>query len=994
MTNESTPAVDAENEIAVRLSGVAKTYRRTSRGAGDSLRRTLARVGLGHVDPAPVALHPLDLDVPQGQAIGIVGRNGSGKSTLLRLLAGTLRPSRGELTISGRVGSLLELGAGIDPEFTGAENAHVLSLLAGLSGRDADDRLAEIHAFSGLGEAFHRPVKSYSSGMIMRLGFSASVCTDPEVLLIDEALAVGDAFFQQRCLRRMRELRSSGVTIVLVSHDPSAVISLCDRTIWLESGAVVEDGRPETVIKHFLAARYRDDCELDGAQPSRPGLSSIEAGSVAPARGFMAGPNAERFGDGRASLLGGEVRGTDGRPLSLVRPGDPVEVVISARANEPLEAVLIGLTLRNRLGDVVAATNTEIEGVRVPAMTAGSEIDVVFRLPWPPLTAGNYSLSPAIADGNVAAHRMCDWVEDALLLECENVLVPFGWLALSGVEVGISEVRESSPVEPELPGAEARSVDTAGSDDVHVAFALESPSGRVIDGSQITHSRRLFMSGWSFAADDRDLELVFKVGDADATIVQPSQFREDVAQVHGAVPHAGHSGFGVLVALPVSAGPAPVVIDGRLPDGRSRRLAEFELDLPAQRAAIEKSAVPVFAGSRGRRAAGERAKVLYVSHCLNREGAPICLYEIATSIDPNRFEALAMAPSDGPLSESWSEAGVDLRILPVQPNQGGADDFAALIRRIAAMIAVRKPDLVVANTLETFWAVHVAEELGIPCTWIVHESEDPSSYFHSRLGTSIAEEALRSFELAEQVVFVSEATRSMFSLVLVPGRSEVIPNGLKLDCFDLGMKAAHLENVRRELELAEDDHLILCVGTTCIRKGQLELVRALVLLRDSGAQFHAMLLGVVEGEYLDRIRKAIEAGNLQDRVTLLPLVADPRPFFAAADQLVCPSFQESLPRVVQESMAFGVPVVASRVFGIPELIRDGSEGLLVDPGDVEALAAAMSRLYKDPALTKRLGQAARSRVMAEFTQRLALERYASLFDAMLPSAEDIDTVVD
>jgi len=995
---------DGPERPVIRLAGVSKTYRAIASGPIELLSGLF-----GKRDKLRPALDTMDLEVARGEALGVVGRNGSGKSTLLRLLAGTLQPNSGHVEIEGRVGALLDLGAGIDPEYTGAENARVLGLLAGLSRREVEERIEAVHAFSGLGEAFDRPVKSYSSGMIMRLGFSAAVNADPEIMLIDEALAVGDAFFQQRCLRRMRELREQGVTIVLVSHDPSAVISLCDRCVWLESGEVLADGTPAEVIKKFLAARYQDDCELDSSRPGRSDLVDPAPAVVVPADGFGVDPGLDRFGDGRARIVGAEVRDSRGAPVSLVHPGETLEIVITARANVSLESVLIGLTLRNRLGDVVTATNTEIEGIRVPPMAAGCLIDVAFRFDWPALTSGTFALSPAIAEGDVAAHNMCDWVENALILECENPTGLFGWLALDQVEVVVGRMRggdASSPGETahevEVDDVEASgSVDRAlaplsasespasesPASEVHFAFALDEPSTLEVDASRVTEERSLFFSGWCFCVDEPLIEVVIQIGDARPGVARPCTFREDVARVHDAVPHAGRSGFGVLAPLPSAVGPVRCVIQGRLPDGRTRTLAEFDLDLPPSREPYPQP--PARASRRKARVSLERpAKILFVSHGLNLEGAPICLLEMASAVNPGRFEAVGWSPVSGALESAWNERGLPIRILPVDSNQGGVDDFEALVRRLAALTSVLRPDLIVANTLDTFWAIHVARELGIPSVWIVHESEEPSSYFHLRLRVAIAAQAGRALSLADRVVFVAQATREIFRDRVEDERCRVIANGLDLERFDLERKPEHRAQVRRRLGLDDGTLLILCVGTTCIRKGQFELVRALAILRETAPDFHCLLLGVVEGDYLDRIRAEIESLDLKACVTLMEPVADPRPYFAAADQALCPSIQESLPRVVQEAMAFGLPVIGTRVFGIPELIRDGQEGLLVDVGDLEGLAAAMRRLAEDPDLAAQMGEAARARIETEFTQRRSIARYESLFDELLLDASE------
>ena len=338
MTDER--ASEAQRPI-IRVEELSKVYPHPS-AAG--LLANFGRKLLSRPPSGTCALSGVSFLVEAGGALGVVGRNGSGKSTLLQVLAGALRPTTGAIEIEGRIGTLLDLTAGINPEYTGVENALVLGMLAGLSRADVQDRLEAIRAFSGLGEAFDRKVKGYSSGMTMRLGFSAAVHSDPQVLLIDEALAVGDAFYQQRCLRRMRALRDEGVTIVLVSHDPSAVISLCDQAIWLEQGEIREAGPPREVLRRYLAARYQDPSDLSSAL--EPIASLEEGASREIGRAAAIARMDERFGDGRAQVCGVELRDPDGTPRATVRPGEPVEAVMTVECASALANPLIGFTLR------------------------------------------------------------------------------------------------------------------------------------------------------------------------------------------------------------------------------------------------------------------------------------------------------------------------------------------------------------------------------------------------------------------------------------------------------------------------------------------------------------------------------------------------------------------------------------------------------------------------------------------------------------------------
>lgn len=386
------------------------------------------------------ALDDVSIRVEPGRSLGVVGRNGSGKSTLLRILAGSLAPTSGTVRVHGRVAALLDLGVGIHPRFTGRENAGLLGLLAGHGRRGTSERIEAIHEWSGLGAAFERPVSTYSSGMTLRLAFAAAVHTEPDVLLVDEALAVGDAFFQQRCLRRIRELQSRGCSIVLVSHDPSAISSFCDEAVWLEAGRVVLRAEPGEVLPRYLGARYDHQADLEAhLLEDAPASGDVIADEVEPAKGI---PNlGHRYGDGRARIEGFEVRDAHGDGLAAVRPGQPVRITVTAVAHAAIGHPLVGFTLRNRLGDVVSATNNELEGRPIPPLPAGERISVEFALAWPSLASGPIAISPAVADGSIERHAMCDWIEEAAVVEVQNPRALFGWSSLDGVVLRIGRDR-------------------------------------------------------------------------------------------------------------------------------------------------------------------------------------------------------------------------------------------------------------------------------------------------------------------------------------------------------------------------------------------------------------------------------------------------------------------------------------------------------------------------------------------------------------------------
>jgi ABC-type polysaccharide/polyol phosphate transport system ATPase subunit len=364
-----------------------------------------------------LALHDVSFTVERGQTFCIVGQNGSGKSTLLQMVAGILQPSAGVVTVNGRVSALLELGAGFNPEFTGRDNVYLNGSILGLSTRQIDERYREIENFAEIGEFINQPVKTYSSGMVVRLAFAVAINVDPEILLVDEALAVGDIYFRQRCMRKVHELRSRGVTILFVSHAVSDVKAIGDRALWLDGGRVVDLGDPDRVVAKYLAAMVEKDSTYlirrAGDKERREGVGTVHAPEV-----MDTIPNIDhRYGDGRAQVLGLGVFDEQGRPLHLLEPCSRILLRISVRATDEVPLPIVGFMLRNQLGIDFSGTNTAREGYELAPMSPGDVYTVDFYIDLPELYPASFSFSPAIADGTLMGYAMCDWIDNALALQ-------------------------------------------------------------------------------------------------------------------------------------------------------------------------------------------------------------------------------------------------------------------------------------------------------------------------------------------------------------------------------------------------------------------------------------------------------------------------------------------------------------------------------------------------------------------------------------------------
>jgi ABC-type polysaccharide/polyol phosphate transport system ATPase subunit len=398
---------------AIEFEGVSKSYA-IYESPGDRLKELLT------FNQYPFhrdfwALRALGFQIPKGETFCIIGENGSGKSTLLQLVAGILQPTQGSISVHGRVSALLELGSGFNPEFTGRDNVYLNGAILGFSSREMDDKYRAIEEFAEIGEFINRPVKTYSSGMVVRLAFAVAIHVDPEILLVDEALSVGDIYFRQRCMRKVHELRSQGITILFVSHAIGDVKAIGDRALWLEQGRVKELGDTDRVVAKYLAAMVEKDSAYLTLR-KRP-VASGAAQSIAPEIADRI-PNIDhRYGDGRAEILGIAVLDPNGRPLHLLEPLSQVVLRISVRAKEELSLPIVGFMLRNHLGIDFSGTNTSREGFDLPPMAPGDVCTVDFHLDLPQLYPSFFSFSPAIADGTLHSYKMCDWIDNALTMQ-------------------------------------------------------------------------------------------------------------------------------------------------------------------------------------------------------------------------------------------------------------------------------------------------------------------------------------------------------------------------------------------------------------------------------------------------------------------------------------------------------------------------------------------------------------------------------------------------
>jgi lipopolysaccharide transport system ATP-binding protein len=375
----------------VLVQNVAKLYKLYKRPS-DRLREALP-FGPRKYHQDFWALRDISFQLEKGETLGLVGPNGCGKSTLLQIVCGILQPTLGRVVTRGRIGALLELGAGFNPEFTGRENVFLNGEIMGLSRAEIERALPSIEAFAEIGEFIGRPMKEYSNGMYVRLAFATAIHVDPEILIVDEALAVGDAVFANRCVRKFEELRERKITVVFVSHDLGLVKQLSDRAILLLNGRIEAQGAPSDVINRYIGL------VLEKQQARQERQQRFEA--------------SYRHGDGTSEILSVELLNAAGQAVTSVASGETVTVRVRSRFHQPKCDPMVGILIRTRIGMDVYGTNTRIEKAHLGSYEPGDELEVDFRFDcW--LTPQQYTLTVATQNPDGSSH---DWLDDVIAFD-------------------------------------------------------------------------------------------------------------------------------------------------------------------------------------------------------------------------------------------------------------------------------------------------------------------------------------------------------------------------------------------------------------------------------------------------------------------------------------------------------------------------------------------------------------------------------------------------
>ncbi len=377
------------------------------------------------------ALKDCSFEIRKGETVGIIGSNGSGKSTLLQMICGTLNPTEGTLQVNGQIAALLELGAGFNPEFTGRENVYMNAAIMGLSRAEIDSRYDAIAAFADIGAFIEQPVKTYSSGMYVRLAFAVAVHVSPDILVVDEALSVGDARFQQKCMAKIRAFCRTG-TVIFVSHDTAAVTELCSRAIWIEAGKIRMDGPPKFVAEKYLQFMYEGTSSLEPPALKREGdlRHDFDRGGFTPIGGDI-----RQFGDRRVTIEAVRLV-SQGSRNGVVYAGQACEIAIALYAHNDIATPIVGFIVKDRLGREILGDNTELIRRGLPSLAKGQRYVIAFQMDaWPNLLEGEYSLTVAIADGALNDHSQCHYLHDAMIFKSVPVRIPGGIFSVANTRV-------------------------------------------------------------------------------------------------------------------------------------------------------------------------------------------------------------------------------------------------------------------------------------------------------------------------------------------------------------------------------------------------------------------------------------------------------------------------------------------------------------------------------------------------------------------------------
>jgi len=361
------------------------------------------------------ALNDVSFTIPKGQTVGIVGKNGAGKSTLLKIITGVLTPSAGSVTLNGKIASLLELGAGFNPEMTGYENIYLNGTLMGFSEEEIDAKIDDILEFANIGEFIYQPVKMYSSGMFARLAFSVSINVEPDILIVDEALSVGDMAFQMKCFKKFQEFQEAGKTILFVTHALDTVVRYCNRGLVIDEGKLVYDGSSKDAVDIFKKITTNTFYEQECSAKKRV-KRKFQQSNATLKQHFIGHESFDQYGNKKAEIIDYGLLSVDGEPLSILDFDSWFEIVLKVHFNEDIENPIFAYTVKDIKGLEITGTNTMMQHCQTGLFHAGEEVIIKFRQK-ANFQIGKYALSFGCVQINESGIEVFQRIYDAILFE-------------------------------------------------------------------------------------------------------------------------------------------------------------------------------------------------------------------------------------------------------------------------------------------------------------------------------------------------------------------------------------------------------------------------------------------------------------------------------------------------------------------------------------------------------------------------------------------------
>ncbi len=393
------------------------------------------------------ALNNVNFSVSKGETVGIIGKNGSGKSTLLQIICKILTPTKGDVKVDGKVAALLELGAGFNPEFSGIENIFMAASIYGLTKEETSRRMDSIISFADIGEHLDQPVKTYSSGMYVRLAFAVIAHVDADILVIDEALAVGDAIFTQKCMRFIREFKKTG-TLLFVSHDMNSVLSLCDKAIWLDNGTIVQQGSSKQVAEDYLQSTlqsvYGNDAQLErvnNKEVPEPSSADVKLDYDSQLEFQENLVDAKGWSSGAGKIISIEMKSLSNEVNNLYKGGEKVNLIIRAEIYQDFDRPIIGFLVRDRLGQDLFGENTlGFTKLSPTPAKAGDTLESCFTFTLPMLPNGEYVVMASLANGDLYNNIQHHWLHDAFVLTVSSSKVRWGLVGIPFEQVSLNKI--------------------------------------------------------------------------------------------------------------------------------------------------------------------------------------------------------------------------------------------------------------------------------------------------------------------------------------------------------------------------------------------------------------------------------------------------------------------------------------------------------------------------------------------------------------------------